>query len=112
MKLSKFTMGDKVVQLTEPYMKEVNQIIQQERCSVDLPEMFEINGGTKYTRLSDGHGALCDTLLCQTAYTSAPERFQTTWFPKVPLYTRIPDNGCQLCILCLRRQGCPIRPKI
>jgi len=110
----------------ESYRNKINTLIHRSKASEPIgaevftgiiPDRFKVGEGllkrpSVYNRLKGPHGAICDTPRCKTMYTGSPEYFHTSWFPHIPVYTRSHDDGCQLCILCLKQHGTPVFPKL
>ena len=122
--LAKFS-GSMSIQI-EKYRADIGTLMYREQECLHvgaeamtgiIPERFKVDEAlfkppSVYTLLESPHGAICDTPKCKTMYTGSPEYFHMSWFPKVPVYTREHDDGCQLCILCLKEQGNPVLPKL
>ena len=123
--LSKFYQGSLTTD-REEYMNKITQLMRREQgCLVHekelltgiIPTKFRVqeacfSGPSVYKKLETPHGAICDSPHCKMMYTSAPEYYHMSWFPQIPVYTRETDDGCQLCILCLKKQGKPVVPKL
>jgi hypothetical protein len=122
--LAKFS-GDLSTQI-EGYRNKIGILMHRDQAGLPkgievmtgvIPERFKVDEAifkspSVYKRLETPHGAICDTPKCKTMYTGSPEYFHMSWFPHIPVYTREHDDGCQLCILCLKKQGEPILPKL
>ena len=110
----------------EGYRNEIGRLMYREQTGTPnrdevmpgvIPERFTVEEAifkkpSVYKILETPHGAICDNPKCKTMYTGSPEYFHMSWFPQIPVYTREHDDGCQLCILCVKKQGQAILPKL
>ena len=60
-------------------------------------------GYNKYHLIQESHSAVCDDQLCKVFFVSAHDNQKMMFYPNLPIYTRVSDNGHQLCAVCISR---------
>jgi hypothetical protein len=93
------------------YNKNLNKLVKSVdyRCPTDIGFMkTKVIYGTnpeynKYHLIQEIHSAVCDDQLCKVFYVSAHDSQHAMFYPKVPVYTRVKDDGHQLCAVCINR---------
>lgn len=107
----KFIGKNKVEEENDKYSKAIKQkmIKTDYRNPTDIGYMprfvnYEIHPShhMKYKLNQKIHSEVCSNRICQVLFHSSHEEIQKSYYPKLPVYTRVTDNNHHLCSVCIK----------
>ena len=111
--LIKFMGKQRVQDELDNYNKSLNKMLKQYdyRNPTDIGFMREkvnyekgqLIDNVKYKLILKHHQAVCDDPLCKVFFVSAHDSLKNSFYPKLPIYSRVSDNNHQLCAVCISK---------
>ena len=109
--LNKFIDKQRLEDEKDHYNKSLNKLIKQYdyRNPTDIGFMpTKKNYGEdeeykQYKLQQENHKEICDDQLCKLFYVSSHDNIKSSYYTKLPIYSRVKDNNHNLCIVCISR---------
>jgi len=115
--LSKLIGSKLINKITDDYNSNLKKWCNKYdyRCSEDIgwaPTIISKykkinNEPVRLKLIQETHSSICDDPWCKVMFVNSSERLHTSFYPSIPIYTRVLDGKLKLCGPCLARKPTP-----